>query len=184
MQITEVTIGPGGWVRFWELDPPITVTFREAEDGRLEPIGVVVNDATTTLSNRVLSEVPFGRLEAIANLDPIAEQIKLSLSDASYRDQTWEIPDDLAGGFTAADVLLELIELGELDPEWSGHHSERFYQLIAALYQWATYHYPDRPAAHMSELIRIPVGTVRRWVMVARSDKYGFLPKARVGKEG
>lgn len=184
MQITTVSVTAGGWVGF-DTEPAVFVRFQEADDGRLEPVGVVLADGV--LSNRVLQGIPFGRIEALANVSELAGPIRESLTESitdpnPTATREFEIPNDLiGGGYSPLEVFSELDRLAETAPGWSGRHSDRFYTLIAALYQWQASH-SQKPGALLAERLDVPVANVWRWVRVCR-DK-GYLPPARVGKEG
>lgn len=184
MQISRVMVGPSGWAQF-DTDPVALVRFKEADDGRLEPVGIMLKGAV--LSNRILQTLPFGRMEALINVpefaDPLRERIRVSIFDPEAGPfEVFEVADDLvAGGYSALDLINELEALGETAPGWSGRHSDRFYQIIATLYQWQAGR-SEKPGALLARALDVPIANVWRWVRVCRER--GHLPPARVGKEG
>lgn len=171
METMKVTIEPGGWVVFD--NPAVRVQFRVADDGRVEPVGIILRDRV--LSNRVLQTIPFGRLEAVANAEQIAALVAASFHDG-FKSRTQTI-----SGNVVEATYRTIEELGETDPEWSGRHSDEFYRQLAALYRWhaAT---SEGPSVTIGERLGVPAGRVRRWVLVCREK--GYLPAGRAGKEG
>lgn len=60
------------------VEPGVRVCFSEAPDGRIEPIGVLFSNGV--LSNARLSKIKFGAIEAVANRNVFAQEIRHSLT--------------------------------------------------------------------------------------------------------
>lgn len=205
MEIQEVTVEPRGWLYIEEVEPAIRVQFREAEDGRLEPSGVTMENAV--LSNRVLAKLPFGSIEALANMPHIAASIRKSIrSGARFRSvkhggivPATELKGNLfskrptffSGTVTDTVAMSDAINyeltgqsnierLAEIVSSRPTRYTDEFFKRVAAEYRSQT---PSgRPGAYLAEQLGVPVSTVWRWIRTCRQK--GFLPPARAGKEG
>lgn len=187
----ELVVEPGGWLR----TDDARVRFRLADDGRLEPVAVELDEV---LSNRSLSRVPFGRLEAIANSSRVGRVIR-DLIDVTGEAVTVKV------GWRPSEVAGMLQRVKDVLAESPTRYPDSFYEDIAMLYELhvtgvdrtldhiedADVKVSDRkvrkarktaPVKFMAERLDVPTSTVFRWIRVCRDR--GLLPEARHGKEG
>ena len=156
MEIERVVVEHDGAVRFEDLE--VRVRFREVTyKGHFVPVGVELID-DRVLSLRTLREIPFGRLEAVANKLVVANLIRERMFESGPHPP----------------VIVDLREPVEAERQITAiladqptRYGDEFYQLIGQLYEWADTQ-SERPAALVAARLDVPDGRVWRWVTSRR----------------
>lgn len=204
MEVTALTVEPEGWVLVEGDGAEFRVLFQDGDHGRVEPIGVKLEGVV--LTNRALSEIPFGRIELLANAPDVASAIRASLKAqtlsgvrvakaptffpgnvslsgqgnvaSSGRGDVTVNPATIA--ITATVNPSEVEVVASTIAQRPTRYDDGFYAALAVLYKREQA--SGRPGAVLAEVFGVPVSTVWRWIRVAR-DK-GYLPPALAGKAG
>lgn len=205
-----VSIGNGGWLcyRASDLDEPIFVRVRKAEDGRFEMCDLYIPFESPADARRLRDIAErAATVETFANdpewRDSLEARLDLPAPDlrtaAAHYATTFGKPADHWVWRMFASQIEGSDEPQAPRPRWKPRPSkpepqdftfalpeerpypDEFYKRIGALYAKAAVR-SDRPAADLAEANDVPVKTVHRWVAKAR--ELGFLAPGRKGRAG
>lgn len=178
---TSATLATGnsGWLGFADADEPgwVYARVQENEHGRL-----VITELHLTrerVDSAALRELPLGRIEALANSSPIAEDIRAKL-DAPPRPGVEPLSPESRSRWESRKIISPTPHLPHLAVP-KGTKPDRFYKEAADLYAELALH-SRRPAADLAERSGVSVASVHRWIAEAR--RRGYLPPAERGRRG
>ena len=172
-------IGMGGWIAFANEDVPdwVYVRVQENEHGRF-----VITELHLTrerVDSAALRALPLGRIEALANSSPIAEEIRAKLNCAPRAGVEPLSPEPRAR-WEFREIISPTPHLRHLVVP-KGTKPDKFYKEAAELYaELATV--SRRPAADLAERSGVAAASVHRWIAEAR--RRGYLPPAERGRRG
>jgi hypothetical protein len=172
-------IGRGGWIAFANDDVPDWVYARvqENDHGRLAITELYL--ARERVDSATLRALPLGRIEALANSSPLAEEIRAKLNDAP-RPGVEPLSPEPRERWESREIISPTPHLLHLAVP-KGTKPDRFYKEAAELYaELATQ--SRRPAADLAERSGVSVASVHRWIAEAR--RRGYLPPAERGRRG
>lgn len=203
----DVTFRPGGWIRAKSTDEDTTVYLRVRESNRDGPSRLNVHTAVMTserpISSHLWRYVPVEHVEQHANEKNFRRALKLEPDEfgggpamddlESYfvddSGEPWQpsltllLRDAAAGHGTRA--AKNGTQGADSAPPKLSHPGRRitddFLRELAVMYRWLVSQ-GQPPAPEIAKQVGAPVGTVHRWVAVAR--KREFLPPGRVGRAG
>ena len=178
---TSATLATGnsGWLGFADADEPgwVYVRVQESEHGRL-----VITELHLTrerVDSAALRELPLGRIEALANSSPIAEDIRAKLH-APPRPGVEPLSPESRSRWESRKIISPTPHLPHLAVP-KGTKPDSFYKEAAELYAELA-RYSRRPAADLAERSGVSVASVHRWIAEAR--RRGYLPPAERGRRG
>jgi hypothetical protein len=172
-------IGMGGWIAFANHDVPdwVYVRVQENEHGRLVITELYL--ARERVDSAALRALPLGRIEALANSSPFAEDIRAKLNGAPRPDVEPLSPEPRPR-WESREIISPTPHLRHLAVP-KGTKQDKFYKEAAELYaELATV--SRRPAADLAERSGVAVASVHRWIAEAR--RRGYLPPAERGRRG
>jgi hypothetical protein len=172
-------IGMGGWIAFANEDVPdwVYVRVQENEHGRLVITELFL--ARERMDSATLRALPLGRIEALANSSPIAEEIRAKLNGAPRAGVEPLSPEPRAR-WESREIISPTPHLRHLVVP-KGTKPDKFYKEAAELYaELATV--SRRPAADLAERSGVAAASVHRWIAEAR--RRGYLPPAERGRRG
>ena len=174
-----LAIGMSGWLGFANADEPDWVYARvqENEHGRL--VITELHLARDRVDSAALRELPLGRIEALANSSPIAEDIRAKLS-CQPRPGVEPLSPESRSRWESRKIISPTPHLPHLAVP-KGTKPDRFYKEAADLYAELALH-SRRPAADLAERSGVSVASVHRWIAEAR--RRGYLPPAERGRRG
>jgi hypothetical protein len=171
--------GNGGWLGYANAEEPdwVYVRVQENEHGRL-----VITELHLTrerVDSAALRELPLGRIEALANSSPFAEDIRAKLHDP-LRPGVEPLSPESRSRWEPRKIISPTPHLLHLAVP-KGTKPDKFYKEAAELYaKLATE--SRRPAADLAERSGVAAASVHRWIAEAR--RRGYLPPAERGRRG
>ncbi|WP_338907084.1 hypothetical protein [Streptomyces nigra] len=163
-------------------------------------------DSESPISTLVWRDVPFKRVEEIANLsgilgagewnplrDELLKPADVQPVDVHELERHFGTPEQLASLDGPSPVIENnMVILTEATgspgaqpaplAKPNGRITDDFLQELARMYQWLVASKQTAPATLIAEQTGAPVATVRRWIVNARQR--GFLPPGRPGRAG
>jgi hypothetical protein len=172
-------IGRGGWIAFANHDVPDWVYARVQENERGRLIITELYLARERVDSAALRALPLGRIEALANSSPLAEEIRAKLKDPP-QPGVEPLTPEARSRWEPREIISPTPHLPHLIVP-KGTKPDRFYKEAAELYaELATV--SRRPAADLAERSGVAAATVHRWIAEAR--RRGYLPRAERGRRG
>jgi hypothetical protein len=172
-------IGRGGWIAFANHDLPdwVYVRVKENEHGRLVITELYL--ARERVDSAALRALPLGRIEALANSLPIAEEIRAKLKEP-LRPGVEPLSPEPRQRWEPREIISPTPHLLHLAVP-KGTKPDSFYKEAAELYAELAIR-SRRPAADLAERSGVSVASVHRWIAEAR--RRGYLPPAERGRRG
>lgn len=191
---------PGGWVRATdELGSMVALQYRPVGEGANLRLRLYTTLMTSVepITARRWREFPLTEIESMFTLmqltspEQITELTAPPDSEPLSMDEVMRFFEETPAlkfgaifptGKVIDDEVVPRMVFTPVTRPADGRITDDFLANVAAMYNWLVARGGDAPVASISKGSDVPVGTVHRWVAMAR--KRGFLPPAVKGRAG